>query len=238
MIQPQHVGALVNGSNASQGLLSRFLLAYPTSLIGNRKYTLATPAEMAVLERYHERVTALLDRPLSMDPISGKLTPQLLCMDAAAKQAYARLSDHYESTLAETGLNYSIRESANKAGQQLARLAGVFAAWDGAPSITLERLEQAKVLLDYYLTEWRELNARLNAIDPETQKTVLLLDWLGGYVQTNPGPFKLAPVYQTGPRKCGRSAPEAKALLSRLITRGYVRPLAENKYELRPAGVD
>ena len=238
MIQPQHVGAIVSANNASQGLLSRFLLSYPPSLMGQRKYKLADPAESALLDGYRQRVTDLLNQPLDMNPASGKLAPIPLYLDQPAKQEYARLSDHYESTLADNGLNHSIRESANKAGQQLARLAGVFAAWDGAQSITPERLGQAKVLLDYYLSEWRELQTRLGAIDPETQKAVLLLEWLRGYVQTNPGPFKLKPVYQYGPRKCGRAAKDIKGLVSKLIDRGYVRPVVGNQYELRPVELD
>jgi hypothetical protein len=237
MIQPQHVEGLVNGGMASQGLLSRLLVSYPQSLIGQRKYLIPDDSHLAILEGYNQQIKTLLETPLDMDPTSGRLSPIPLYLDAPAKVLYAQLNDHYEATLARSGINAGIRDHANKSGQHLARLAGVLCAFEGALAITAEHLERAKVLLDYYLAEWRDLQTRIGALDPQTQKPTALLEWLRAYTVKHPGAFKLKALCQYGPRACGRSSDEMKAHISVLIRRGYVRPAANNSYELRPADV-
>ncbi len=236
MIQPQHVDALVNGSMASQGLLSRLLVSYPKSLIGQRKYLIPDAGQRAVFEGYNNKIKTLLTTPLDMDPTSGQLSPIPLYLDDQAKLLYAQLSDHYESTLAPSGINAGIRDHANKAGQHLARLAGVLAAFEGVPTVTSGHLERAKILLDYYLAEWRDLHCRLESLAPEIRQPSALYDWLRLYTERLPGPFKLQDCYQKGPRICGRNAESMKAHLSVLIRRGYVRPTTNATYELRPEG--
>jgi len=108
----------------------------------------------------------------------------------------------------------------------------VLGAFETAQVITSEQLERAKILLDYYLAEWRDLHGRLGALDPQTQKPRALLEWLR---EKHPGTFRLQDCYQKGPRVCGRDADSMKAHLSVLVRRGYVRPCAGNTYELRPS---
>jgi uncharacterized protein DUF3987/bifunctional DNA primase/polymerase-like protein len=238
MVQPQHVEGLVNGGMASQGLLSRLLVSYPQSLIGQRKYLIPDESRLAVLEGYNEQIKTLLETPMDMDPVSGRLSPIPLYLDGPAKGLYAQLNDHYEATLAGSGINAGIRDYANKSGQHLARLAGVLCAFEGVPAITTHHLERAKILLDYYMAEWRDLQTRIGALDPETQKPAALLEWLRAYIAKQPGPFKLKTLCQYGPRACGRSSDEMKVHISVLIRRGYARPVQNNSYELRPENVD
>jgi uncharacterized protein DUF3987/bifunctional DNA primase/polymerase-like protein len=235
MVQPQHVEALVNQGTASQGLLSRLLVCYPTSLIGRRKYLVPDAANLSVLDSYNNRIKELLNTPMDMDPHSGRLSPLPLYLDAPGKALYAQLSDFYESTLADGGINQAIRDYANKAGQHLARIAGVLAAFESATTIGSDHLDRAHILLDFYLAEWRDLHPRLGALDPETQKAVALLGWL---LEKAPTPFKLQDCYQYGPRICGRAAEPVRAILAELQRRGYVRALGNNQYEVRPVGVE
>lgn len=238
MIQPQHVETLVSSSMATQGLLSRLLIAYPESLIGQRKYVLPDVTHRSILDSYSEQITELLNRPLEMDPVTGQITAVPLYLDDPAQRLYANLNDHYEASLAPTGINVGIRDYANKAGQHLARLAGVLSAYESASVVTVDHLERAKELLDYYLAEWRDLHQRLGALAPKTQKPRMLIEWLRTYTDKHPGPFKLRTVCQLGPRACDRSADSMKALLAVLIQRGYVRTATNNQYELRPANAD
>ena len=238
MIQPNHVDDLLNASMSTQGLLSRFLLAYPPSMIGIRKYVVPEEQDISTLQSFYDQITAFLDKPLIYDKQTGTISTAVLNLDDGAKDEYVRLDEYYESRLAAGGINEGIRECANKATQHLARLAGVLAVFEGASVIEQQHLKRAFSLLEYYLAEWRSIGARLGTADPEQSKARRLLGWLYTYVGKNPGPFKLRPLYSQGLRDFRGDSVLTKGVLDQLIRRGYVRSLPQNQYALRPEGAD
>jgi hypothetical protein len=233
MVQPAVVTRMLENDFGGQGFNSRCLLAYPPSTIGTRKLKVTAEAPAEVV-RYHQRMRQLLDTPLVIDPATGAVTATALTLEPAAFAEYERCFNRLELALAVGGSNRDILEIANKAATNLLRLAGNLAVYEGRAVLTAQDIYNADQLVHFYLEEWRAITGKVDAVEPGSQQARRLLDWLIEHVRDHPGPFKLARVYQSGPRGCGRNADAAKKLLTELQRRGYVRAVTGNQYELRP----
>src|SRR5262249_54651007 len=110
------------GLARNSGWLARFLLAWPRSTQGNRRYS-APPAQPQ-LARFHERIKEILkEKPPIKD---GRLTPTMLPLGSAAKLAWIELHDAVEYELGIGGQFSDVHDVASKTADNAARIAALF----------------------------------------------------------------------------------------------------------------
>ena len=233
MMQPAVVPRMFENDFGGQGFNSRCLLAYPASTIGTRPLKVSIEKPLEVVQ-FHQRMQQLLDTPLDINPATGAITTTALTLEPRAFHEYERCFNRLEYAMGPNGDNRDILETANKAATNLLRVAGNLVVYEGRQNLTAQDICNADAIINFYLEEWRAIASKVDALNPARQKIHALLQWLRDYVKNNPGPFKLSVVYQRGPRAGGRNADDAKRLLNELQRRGYVRPVSDNRYELRP----
>ena len=79
LLQPNYIIQLVNDDELkSQGFLSRLLIAWPQSRIGNRPFKETSARASSEIEAFRARIFALLQRPLSLCPDTLDLDPRSL----------------------------------------------------------------------------------------------------------------------------------------------------------------
>ena len=110
------------GLSRGSGFLARFLISQPASLQGRREYREAGP--MPALEAFSVRIAELLADMPQIDGDRGMVLP-LLDFSPEAKAAWVEAYDEIERQLATDGDFASIRDSASKAADNIARLAAV-----------------------------------------------------------------------------------------------------------------
>ncbi|MCC7279080.1 MAG: DUF3987 domain-containing protein [Chromatiaceae bacterium] len=249
MLQPQIAPALLgNQALKGQGFLSRCLVAFPTSTIGTRFYRKRVPEP--AWEKFNATLQTLLDRPPPVDLVSGELQPTALPLDEAALEAWIGIYNRLEGALVK---GYEdIAEVANKAADQVLRLAGIQAVLEGCQHIHRDQIERADRLHEWYLRQWLTLGGQLRAYEPDVAEPRRLLVWLqqrrakadqervrkgitdkGQMGQLH---FTLREVYSRGPRFVRGNLILTRELVSALIRRGYVRTMAKG-FELRPESI-
>lgn len=231
MLQPALAAQLFESATLSgQGFLSRCLPAFPPSTIGTRPYRSRQPD--ARLDAFEAALDALLAMPIPMNLITGELTPQPLALDAAALDAWIEVHDGYERGLLDQYRD--IREVANKAPEQVLRLAGLQAALDRSAAVTVPHIRRASVLMDWYLEEWQSMAVRLVEHRQEVALPLELLRWMQQKRNdTGQDVFNLREMYTRGPRIIRNQSQRARELVAELIRRGYLRPEGKD-YLLRP----
>ncbi|MBF0563082.1 MAG: DUF3987 domain-containing protein [Alphaproteobacteria bacterium] len=126
-IQEPTLRAFFDGSKGlarGTGFLARFLIYWPASTQGTRKFTEA-PSTWPALSEYHRRIEALLDTPLPIDDC-GALTPSLLTLSPDAKTVWVAFHDGVEEELRAGGDLADVRDVASKAADNAVRLAALF----------------------------------------------------------------------------------------------------------------
>jgi hypothetical protein len=231
MLQPSLAAELFSSKILSgQGFLSRCLPAFPASTIGTRFYAEHSADERLV--RYQDRIRALLMIKIPMDPITGDLTPATIALDAGAMQHWIKAHDRYEAGLA--GEYRSIEEVANKAGEQVLRLAGIQAIIEGSDTVRCVDIDNSIVLMDWYLQQWLTLTARLKRHQRDIAEPLQLWEWMiKRRLERREDSWTLKTMYKTGPRLIRNDAPKARKLVTELLRRGYVRQDGNN-YQMRP----
>lgn len=234
MLQPEVAAALFDSRTlAGQGFLSRCLPAFPPSTIGSRPYRRRTEDDR--LHRFEQALDALLARTPEINLVTGELQPQALPLDDAAFESWIAVHDRYESGLAKDYRD--IREVANKAPEQVLRLAGVQAALEGAGQVQQNHIDRAARLMDWHLGEWQRINVKLVEHRREVALPKQLHDWmLQRRAETGESVFHLREMYRNGPRMIRNQSQQARELMAELLRRGYVR-VHGTGYELRPDDV-
>lgn len=231
MLQPVLAAQLFeNPTLSGQGFLSRCLPAFPASAIGMRLYR--KPQQDTRLDAFYSRLDDLLLISPDMNALTGALQPTALELHDAAYALWVELHDRYEVGLVQS---YApIREVANKAAEQVLRLAGVQAVMEGADSINAGVMSNAGVLMDWYMEQWLELSVRLVEHRKEVAMPRQLWEWMLHRRQTsNQTVFNLREIYKAGPRMVRNQSQLARELVTELLRRGYVRLLGKD-YEMRP----
>lgn len=172
-----------------------------------------------------------------MDVLTGSITPLPLELTDEATQRLIELDGVFERSLGRGGDNEAICEMANKALQHLVRLAGVMAIYEGSARVSREGIDRARMLVDFYLNEWKTIATKVGASSPEIPPAKRLLAWLKEYVIQNPGLFRLRIIYSKGPREFSGRTDFTRNTLVELVRRGYVRPVGD-QYEMRPDDVE
>lgn len=231
MLQPSLAAMLFDNPTLSgQGFLSRCLPAFPGSLIGHRPYRKAAPDPR--LDAFESALDRLLAIEVPMNLTTGDLQPRALPLTDAALSAWIPEHDRFESALA--GDYADISEVANKAPEQIIRLAGNQAALETAPAIGPEHIERASVLVRWYIDEWLTLSVRLVEHRRDVALPRVLLDWLEQRrATTGQDTVAMKDIYRSGPRVFRGQTQTTRDMCLVLVNRGYLR--TEGKlYRLRP----
>lgn len=234
MLQPAVAADLFESKTlAGQGFLSRCLPAFPPSTIGSRPYRSRTAD--ARLERFEQALDELLVQPSALNLITGELTPKPLPLDADALKAWIPVHDRFEAGLIREYRD--ITEVANKAPEQVLRLAGVQAALEQSPQVQQAHIERATALVDWHLGEWQRMAVKLVAHRKDVALPAQLLEWMQQRrADAGQDVFNLRDMYRNGPRLIRNRSQLARELVAELLRRGYVR-VNGTDYELRPDDV-
>ncbi len=228
MAQPMvAAGFLGDPLLADQGLLSRVLVAAPTSTMGSRLFTAPNADAIAALGAYQRRQAALLDAPLPLKQGSRNvLTPRLLPMSEAAQHLGIQFNDEIEQHLGAEGALRPISGFAAKALEQAARIAGILTLVDDldAGLAEVEAMERGIALIRHYLGEMVRLRDAA-AIPRELLDAAKLWDWIQ---RSWPEPaIHPTPIYKNGPLRSLRSKRATVAALSILEDHGFVWRIEE-----------
>ncbi len=165
-------GALARGS----GFLARFLVAWPESTQGHRRFSEA-PEHWPRLAAFNRRLSAILDTPAPLTE-KGSLAPQLLTLAPDAKAAWVAFHDDVEAELCASGELADVRDVASKAADNVARLAAIFHTFEGAGGpVSVDAIERASRIVAWHLTESRRFFGEL-ALPRELADAVRLDGWL------------------------------------------------------------
>jgi len=223
MIQPEISNMLFgNQMLIGQGLLSRCLVCYPPSNIGNRPYCETNLSETPAMRSYFARLMAILETPLPLsEDTQNQLEPRSLPLSPEAKAIWIRFHDYIDTLCNEGRELYPIRGFATKAAEHAARLAGILALVDDLriTAITPRHIEAGIDLAQFYIGEaLRLFNSA--ADNPDLILAEKLLVW----AQNRPGPLYPQVVYKRGPNQI-RDKATSKRIIRILETHSWLIPI-------------
>ena len=170
-----------------------------------------------------DSICALLDTPLATD-VHGGLTPVVLDLSQAARQAWIQIFNTIEHQLGRDGELHAVRDVAAKASENLVRLAALFHVMEHGVSgdIDIDCIQAANAVITWHISEARRVLAELDT--PPALATAIRLDaWLCAEALANgTGRVPTRRVYQYGPN-CVRDGREFTAALALLTERGRAR---------------
>lgn len=167
-------GELARGS----GFLARFLVAWPESTQGTRRYK--EPDDVMVgLESFNARITQLLNKPVQFDETGDGLAPEMLEFSPEAKKIWIKVHDLIESQLTPLGNLADLKDVASKTADNVARIAALFHLYEGSPNclISASNVDAASKIAVWHLGESRRLLTELGQ-DPALSLASRLDAWL------------------------------------------------------------
>ena len=229
MLQPYLANQLfkdpvING----QGILGRCLISWPERLAGQRLYKAIDLTRDAKVQRYQQRITALLQKPWSLHK-DGSLNPATLELTPRARRAWIDIHDTIECQSGEFGELAGVQPVASKAAANVLRIAGVLAMVEEASALDEAHIQRASTLMDYYLAEIQRLTEQepVNSRHAEADR---LLRWL---VQKGWTHFTVRDVNRNGPRFARKSADHTASLFVELITHRWLSSRDGKTFEVR-----
>jgi Protein of unknown function (DUF3987) len=226
MVQPKIADSFLNDSACEdQGILSRFLTAYPQSTKGVRLYKNENVYNSVAIKNYSERVEKLLNR-WQWDNETGELQLQTIKLSGSALQLWIQFHDHIEKQQTESGAYRPISSLASKSGEHVARLAAIMQIFDNQDSqwVESEYIERAINVMEFYLSE--ALRLKLSAVTPgEIINAEKLLNWFKEQKLTEIYPVK---IYQEAPGAL-RTKKQATPILQLLEDHGYLVPVPDDQ---------
>lgn len=235
MIQEVILEALLTNSTLiGQGLLARCLIAFPSSMSGKRPYQEKNPFNEEAIIKYCARMNEILDQPFPMNDqkLKNTLTPRSLLIEGKAKAQWIKFHNHVDKELASEGNYFVVRRSANKAAEQVLRIAGGLTLWENfdASSIPSENIERGIALVTYYLDEALRFSDSVVA-DPKLTLAQHVLDWMRKENKAkNTEIFPLSLIYQRGPKRV-RDAKTARDAMKILLDHEAVLFLSDQKID-------
>ena len=213
-----------------QGLMSRFLLAYPDTLMGTRLRRSPKSQSIAVL---HEYKRALLARLCAPPPLcegrKRELEPRKLTMAAATVEIWFAFADEIERLLAPDKPLAQISGFAAKVPEIAARIAAVLAWWSdpNVKEIGPVHLENAKLLLEYYTQEQLRL-CHNQSLPRHLSDAIALLDWLRRkwWSELRQRHVSVADICQNGPPSI-RQAGQARLACAVLVENGWLHQMKD-----------
>ena len=223
---------LSNEVFTEQGFLARFLIAVPSSNAGNRAYQTIDLSADPLLEKYRSRMSEILDTPFHL--ASGKaneLEPRGLYLSPDAKRRWITFHDEVDSKLKPDGALYPIRRMANKAAEQVLRIAGVLTLFEMglyASDISFEMIERGIALVRFYFDEALRID-EVALVDRELETAQKVLDWMRSKAQGNTDRiFTLQEIYQRGGPRDVRNKSRAQVIMNILKEHGCVEQPNQN----------
>jgi len=202
---------------SGQGLLSRFLLAWPASTVGYRPYVCENPFDTPQYQAYAGCINALLTAPPPLrEGTQNELTPRQLTLSTKAKGEWIRFHNAVDRAAGPGGRFEAIRAPANKAAEQAARIAGVLTlvADLDAGQVELAELEAAVTLAEYYLDAWMRIQ-EAGEVNPGLLLAEKVLQWSKKFKYVYP-----VLLYQRGPNGV-RTGADAKRIAKILEGHGH-----------------
>ena len=159
------------------GFLARFLLTWPESTQGTRRFKEA-PKDWPRLEVFNERLLSILKRPVTIDD-DGALSPTMLRFTPEAKASWVVFHDAIEEELSSGGELYDVRDVAAKVADNAARLAALFHVFEHGTegAIGVDSFESASRIVAWHLSESRRFFGEL-ALPVEMADAARLDAWL------------------------------------------------------------
>jgi len=181
MGQPEAMASFVNDPVLrDQGLLGRFLWAFPESTMGTRFQKEVDANEHAALIRFQTCLSDCLSIPISREPDDDRACrPWPLVFEAGAEAVARDFADRVEARLANGAEYSSVTGPAAKLAEQALRLAGVFTFVTNpkAGTISKDTITRACRLAEWYGQEaLRFFNS--GAGSPEIMDAEALRVWL------------------------------------------------------------
>lgn len=202
-----------------QGLLSRCLITYPESTIGNRPYKDFDWKNNPAFENYYKLITKIMNEEM---PVSSKgkneLLPRKLHLDAVAKNHWITFYNYVEVEMKSNAKFSQIRGFASKAPEQVLRIAGILALLEDLSVTTIKsnHVQAAICLVEYYLSEALRLSGTAH-INTDLLDANELLIWC----QQNRKIVYLADLNQCGPNRF-RDSSTLKKLIDILECHGWL----------------
>ncbi len=230
MLQPivaQEV--LGNELMQQQGHLARYLMASGNNLFGQRQYREPCPDDLAAIDRYHAALKPLLKKEWKLDKHGG-LVLATIKPTAGAMKLWVKAYDAIEEELADGGEYKTIRAAASKMAENIARMAGVMAAFSGHSKIIVDTMSNAITLGDYYLDQYL-LNTRSSKEHKAEDEANKLLGWLKSRGKQA---IDVDIISRYAPTKTGArgSVDRARAMMLRLAYSHFVRCTKFNTKDL------
>jgi hypothetical protein len=220
MVQPVMAGLLLNNDMLrGQGLMSRCLLSWPESNIGNRIQKDGPPPPTPRLDAFSEQMLAILQQQPQM--MHGGLNPRRLPLVDAARSAWRSFANKIEVEMKQGGPLEHSRAFAGKLAEHAARLAGVFTLVDDIEAgwISAEQMERGIELAEFYLSEILRIEAAGKGVSREVWMAQELLEW----AQKQPdGLVALVDAYQRGPYRI-REMTVARRAVGVLENHGWLK---------------
>ncbi len=188
------------------GLLARFLISWPESTQGTRKFT-EPPEYWPKLARFHQRITSILKQEMAVGD-DGSLSPTVIDFTQDAKAAWVIFHDEVEVELGKGRVLADVKDVASKVADNSARLACLFHGFEneiGTP-VSLASFEAASQIVTWHLSESRRFFGEL-AIPVELNNVTKLDAWLIDYCNRNGvAKVNLRTIQQIAPRSIRKKA--------------------------------
>jgi len=226
MVQPVVAGMVLKDTlMQEQGILARFLIAKGEHLFGQRMHQAPRPEDMDAITKYHDAITTILNKPNNVDE-DGGLILENISPTPEAMALWIQAYNVIESELADGGMYSNIRAAASKSAENIARIAGVMAVFNGEKAIELQTMENAVKLGDYYLEQYK-LSTRASKDDVAEDLAAKLLNWIKA--QGKPT-IEVDKIRRGAPTvtACRNSVDNTRALMQRLERTGFVGTISVN----------
>lgn len=185
--QPPVIAPALNDEAMNgQGLLPRFLFAFPDNMNGQIVYNTderldAKPEQDPRLQAYWQRCRTLLDPiadSVDRDNEGSIIRFNMPFKNRQARKALANYQTDKESQLCKGGKLEKYASYARRLHENASRIASILAYFDGRRFITAEDIHKASKLTDYSISERMRYTDKPQAGDNDAQK---LISWLVKY---------------------------------------------------------
>ncbi len=222
MMQPGIASGLLSDPVLKeQGFLSRLLVSQPPSTTGTRFQRPLNPHTEEALDRYTNRLLAILRQPPAM--AFGKfneLEPRVIHLDDAARLIWDEYSNSIERELGPGGKWETVKRFAGKLPENATRIAGVLSLFEdlSCPLISVEAMQRGIIIANHFAGEALRL-FDASAVSPEIVLAEKLLEWL--HQSWTEEYVPLSAIYQRGPNAI-RDARTARSVVSVLADHGWL----------------
>lgn len=231
MVQPNIAhGFMGDPDLVGQGLIARFLIAWPDSRMGTRFSREPTPEEISALADHTAALEAALRIPLPRPPENnndpGELAPRFIMLSRDAREALREFSDWCEEKLAPGKIfsDPAMTGFGNKLAEQAARIAGVFTLAENAAATEVSEVTaMAAVAVARWYANERLRIIEAGAVDPKIKVAETLREWL--FAEWDDPNISASDVAQYGPNSI-RDTEKARAALQLLAGKSWLEPLS------------